>query len=174
MRSTLSKASRRITVTSVDSALHRSGSFKASCNPRRTRGYSRKPEASICLSCTDRPKKATETASNASVISGENMRISAAARNAPARPDLTSTSGANASTNRSTNTSIAGRCMFIIERAPADDDESDSLSTDNCSAGSPSSSPCANGSVKSTSERALATRRRTGSVDSEELELRDE
>lgn len=107
-----------MTVTKVDSALLRSGSNRACCRLRSTLGYSWKPLASTRGSRTDRPKKATDTASKASPIMGENMRISAARRRAPARPDLTSTSGLNASTKRCTNTSMAA---LAVLRGDADD-----------------------------------------------------
>jgi hypothetical protein len=84
----LSKASNSVTVTSVDSARLRSGSRKASCRLRSTGVYRRIPEASMRGSRALRPKKVRETASNALEIMGENMRMSAAARIAPACPEL--------------------------------------------------------------------------------------
>ena len=65
-----------------------------------------------------RPKKATDTASNASPIMGENMRISAARRRAPARPDLKLTWGLKASTNRSTKTSMVGFAELKGDKGP--------------------------------------------------------
>lgn len=107
-----------MTVTKVDSALLRSGSNRACCRLRNTLGYNWKPLASTRGSRTERPKKATDTASKASPIMGENMRISAARRRAPARPDLISTSGLNASTKRWTNTSMAGLAVLRGDTGP--------------------------------------------------------
>lgn len=119
----------------------------------------------------DLPKKATDTASNASEISGENMRIPAAARIAPARPCLESTSGANASTKRSTNTSTAGRCRFNIDIVPDEVDESDPSPMDMISPNSPSSSSPEIGSLKLLSGLPFLERLRIGMTETGEPNL---
>ena len=96
-----SKAINSVTVTSVDTVRLRSGSRKASCRVRSTRVYRHIPEASMRGSRVLRPKKAREAASSALEIVGENMWISATARNIPS-------CGLKASRNRSTKMSIAG------------------------------------------------------------------
>lgn len=113
-----SKAISKVTIRSVDSARLRCGSLRAACSDRRTLGYSRKPDASIRLSWMERPKNVTDTASKASEIWGENIRILAAARMAPARPSFTSTWGLKTSTNRSIKTSRAGRCELNRDNGP--------------------------------------------------------